>query len=508
MKREKQTARHGTWLLRLGATAATALIAVILATSLLPLSSHQAAAEDDDLKIVAVEATIDPPADDEEDKVPVVVEPVLISDDGIIVNPEPPDDDPVIDDVTIVEEPEVEETPELGDPVALGGVQINKLWCDADYGADYATLATNCDSGGGATFHVQGSYDEQTFEAGYFEADLATPDTIAVVEDIPAGYGAPIVFCAIYANLGGGGAFDLYQAEASWYSDAETASEHARVEADLGLGEYLYCDWFNIPSTDDGSITIQKWTCPVNYDIDGPASDPALDCTEPTDGITFSLLGDLGIFPDATTGEASEGIVYWGELVASNYQLDETVPDGMVAIVVTCTWYEGLGPYVYDTLIPIGTGVIDLSLAAGDDVVCDWYNIPLDDPDGGELIVIKYWCDDAIYTADACEPYGGDVEFILQPTTGDGQHEVSLPAGAYTLDEGDAEWCYASSPDVDAEGNVVVSDGHTSVVEVFNCGPGKKEPSAKNFPNNGTGPVNRNVQTLAPFGTAADRGPF
>ncbi len=144
MKRGK---RSGSWLLRLSATA---LIAVVLATALLPLTTFHAAAEDDDLKIVAVEATFVPPADDEEED-PLVVETVLIADDGIIVDPEPPDDDPGIDDVIVAEEPDVEETPELGDPVALGGLQINKLWCDADYGADYATLAANCDAGGSAT---------------------------------------------------------------------------------------------------------------------------------------------------------------------------------------------------------------------------------------------------------------------------------------------------------------------------------------------------------------------
>ncbi len=322
--------------------------------------------------------------------------------------------------------------------------------------------------------------------------------TIVLAEQIPAGYADPVVFCgwgAIYDEDGDGLAIAI---DGIVLPDAVASGI---LEKELYPNEQLACDWFNIPTTDDdGTITIQKWTCPLNYNIDHPAADPALDCTERTDGIPFSLLSDLGTFPDATTGDDGEGMVYWGELEAGDYQLDETIPDGMFPVIVTCTWYEDLGPYVYDTLIPTENGVIDLSLAEGDDVVCDWYNIPLDDPDGGELVVVKYWCDDPIYTADACELYGGDVEFILASTSGegdpivfttagDGSHELSLPAGTYTLDEGDAEWCYASSPDVDAEGNVVVSDDHTSIVEVFNCGPGKKEPPANTFPNTGTGPT-------------------
>src|SRR5215216_1531996 len=111
MKTGKRTTtrRPGAWLVRFGATA---LIAAVLATALLPLSALQVAAEDDDLKIVAVEATVNPPAEEDEGgKEPLEVEPILIADDGIIVDPPPPDDDPSID-VEIAAEPEPEVTPE------------------------------------------------------------------------------------------------------------------------------------------------------------------------------------------------------------------------------------------------------------------------------------------------------------------------------------------------------------------------------------------------------------
>src|SRR5262245_20752264 len=293
-RKRRSARRPGGRLVRFGATA---LIAVVLATALLPLSTLRVAAEDDDLKIVAVEATFDTPAEEDEGgKEPLEVEPVLIADDGIIVDPPPPDDDPAID-VEIAAEPEPEVTPELGDPVALGGVQINKLWCDADFGADYGTLAANCGAGDSATFHVFGSYSEETFKAGYFEADLATPDSIAVVEDLPASYGAPIVFCAIHTEQDGGGAADFYQSEAYWYSDAETATEHARIEADLGPGDYLYCDWFNIPLDEEqgnqGVVVVHKWECPAGTDT--TSEDWTYfqgQCPAAMNGVAFDLTPD------------------------------------------------------------------------------------------------------------------------------------------------------------------------------------------------------------------------
>ena len=122
---------------------------------------------------------------------------------------------------------------------------------------------------------------------------------IVLSEQIPAGYGDPVVFCgwgAIYDEDGDGIAIAI---DGIVLPDAVVGGV---LEGELYPNEQLSCDWFNIPaSDDDGSITIQKWTCPLNYNIDHPAADPALDCTERTDGIPFNLLSDFDTFPDATT---------------------------------------------------------------------------------------------------------------------------------------------------------------------------------------------------------------
>jgi hypothetical protein len=758
---------------------AMSLIAALVVATLLPLSSPSVSAADDDESSLIVPVRIEGGLRAADKGLPgpnLMIDPSLI-DPGTLGDPPSPEPTVVVDpdfsDTVIdpdVLDPDIILTPDL--PVA-GGVQINKLWCNEDYGGDYYQLAANCSPDGLATFHIYGTDAEQSADGGFVSVNVATPDTITIVEDLPAGYAAPIVYCDVYAPTEPGPT-DFQLASVLWYSDAVTMTEHAKVSYDLGTGDFLYCDWFNVPLTGDGSIyvnkhgcpagfdastasyydlaanchdtmngiqfdlsgpvsasqatgdvvdsgvvfdnlpagsysvaeqlpegyntpvvfchtesltgesgesfqpyqegsafalelgdgvmmfcdwfnipsgdddggvvivhkwecppgtdpvaddfsqwgdyqatcttpmdgvsfllvtegdiglpqvtgsggvdgeavwtglgpgpitlgedvpsgygqpvvfcgwgaiydedgdgiavavdgivppsavegnvlnhellpneqmlcdwfniptgdddmsiIINKWTCPAGYDIWAPGADPASDCTSKTNGVTFMLRHEGMVDLQTTTGDSIDGAVRWGGLDAGDYTVDEDVPAGTGAILVTCTWYEALGPYVYDTLVPDDAGVISLSLAEGDDIVCDWFNVPVPDDPGGHLTVIKYWCDNAAMIPGSCAIYGGGAGFVVQAASGegdpvffvtgsDGTATISLPAGAYTLQESGRAWCYASSADVDGSGYVTVSNGHESVVKVYNCGPGKKKnPPVKKFPNTGSGP--------------------
>src|SRR4029079_10738762 len=96
-----------------------------------------------------------------------------------------------------------------------------------------------------------------------------------------------------------------------------------------------------------------------------------------------------------------------------------------VAIFVTCQWIQGEHAYDYQTMATYSIGDyefgnrIDLDLPAGVDIVCQWYNVP-EDWDGGDLVVIKYWCDGKIYDESHCELYGLGADFTLKSTDGQG----------------------------------------------------------------------------------------
>jgi hypothetical protein len=309
---------------------------------------------------------------------------------------------------------------------------------------------------------------------------------LTLTEAIPTGYDAPIVFCT-YAEG------EEYQQDVA----------QGTIAIEYGGNAPLSCDWFNIPSR-DGSITIYKYTCPAGYNL-YLADDPKADCTDLTNGITFTLSGASIGNSDSTTGDAIPGAVYWGGLDPDVYTVDESAPAGTVDTRVFCQWYDAAGAYDNQDIQPYNKfgnaglgGTIDLDVHAGDDIVCLWFNAP--GYSGGELVVIKYWCDGNIYDIAHCDLYGGGADFELdaayggystQFTTGaDGTAHLGLDAGQYALSELGRDWCRAESDQVDGDGYVVVTDGETSYVTVFNCGPGKKKnPPVKRFPNTGSGPV-------------------
>ena len=77
-------------------------------------------------------------------------------------------------------------------------------------------------------------------------------------------------------------------------------------------------------------------------------------------------------------------------------------------------------------------------------------------------------------------------------TGGDGTVSIELDAGAYELDEVGGAWCSAEASNIDEHGNIVVADGETTYVTVFNCGPRETpqgKPNPGKFPNTGLGPI-------------------
>ena len=294
------------------------------------------------------------------------------------------------------------------------------------------------------------------------------------------------------------------------------------LEHEFYPNETMYCDWFNFPHLDRGSITVHKYTCAPGYDLDAPGADPKADCLQKTDGVGFTLSG---VVPDnfASTGDVIPGVVTWVGLPFGGYSVAEDVPADIIRTFVICQWEDDLGPFLYNTFEPYILGDvavgnrIDLDLIEGSDIVCHWYNIP-EDPDGGDLVVVKYWCEGAIYNEASCELYGFGAEFLLQAasgegdpisfaTGGDGTAQLYLPAGAYVLTEVDRTWCKATSDQIDEDGNILIYDDQTTTVTVFNCGPGwEKDPPVKKFPNTGIGAGSESqgvsLGTLAMLATA------
>jgi hypothetical protein len=315
---------------------------------------------------------------------------------------------------------------------------------------------------------------------------------VVIQEGIPAGYGEPVVYCGftgMYYNDAG------VPAIVDGFIGPDGVDVNV-LEHDLLPEGYLYCDWFNIPTDDGyGSITIYKHTCEAGYDVNAPGANPWLDCPELTNGVLFTLYHGADVPLQTMTGDSIDGAVSWGGLAAGDYQVQETLPaDTAYAFVSGC--YNNIA----DAPAPVnmeqlqGGDTLLVEVHEGEDWVCHWYNVP--NQHGGTVVITKYWCDGHVYSTYACEIYEGGATFQIggtQVVTGwNGMVSIDLSAGAYELDEVGGMWCYAESSNIDQYGQIVVADGETTYVTVFNCGPRetpKGKPVPGKFPNTGLGPV-------------------
>jgi hypothetical protein len=271
-----------------------------------------------------------------------------------------------------------------------------------------------------------------------------------------------------------------------------------------GSGQKVSCEWYYLPADlrANGKITLQKRLCPDGYN----GSNYAQDCADPVKGVTFNASGAQGFKANATTGQ--QGIAFFQDLAAGKYTVTEVPPDGMaVAVyVVGCSDASGSVPFTYDD----STGLrIILKLTAGQEVTCNWYNIPPAKGPSGSITVHKFLCqgrkDNAYNWEQDCENYGDGAEFELKTTDGkalttrttnlDGLAVfANLADGAYGLDETTGNWCHAEADLVDSSGNVLVRNGGNTDVFIYNCGQKK---AVNKLPTTGAGPM------AGPSGNAA-----
>lgn len=309
---------------------------------------------------------------------------------------------------------------------------------------------------------------------------------VSVSEALPDGYGQPVVACISFYD----GVKNLVTPDLTG----------AAFGYDLKEGEHLLCFWLNIP-TEDGSITIVKYTCEPGYDLQAYGANPEYDCPELVNSIDFTLTDQYGDTVYGTTGSSGPGTITWDSLPAGHYAVSEQVPDGTdYVFVLSCQserakWIQG-NPLSYGR-------DFDFDLLSGDHVTCAWYNVP-EQNDTGTITVVKYACPTSTFhDADDCEIYENGASFQLSVWTGttwveytDGTTDgygllswVGLDPGTYDIDEIGATWCYASADRTDSDGNLVVVAGNETTVWVYNCG--KKAPTKKptTFPNTGIGQV-------------------
>lgn len=394
-----------------------------------------------------------------------------------------------------------------------GHVTIHKWECPegTPYGEDLEYYLDHCtEAMEGVDFEQgphSGSKETVTTDAsGEVSFPVDENADWSIEEIIPSGYSEnPMAFCGWGGDMIDDEDENLVYAIDGFANLGPDGGTMLRFDTYEQFG--MDCNWFNFPHDDDSDVTIYKYTCPAGYDLYDAGADPKSDCVELTNGVNFHLLPQSGTELQTMTGDSINGAVYFGGVGNGTFTIWEDLPAGTVGTWVTCQWYEELGPYVYEQLEPYapadGVGThISVDLAKGDDLICQWYNVPEQTWDGGELTITKYWCQGYVVNSQTCE-LGSGVKFLVESAAGgspilvetgpSGSVSLNLPEGAWTVTEKDYEWCKAVASDVDVDGTILTKPNHETTLTVYNCNAdtGEKNPPVKKFPNTGSGAMAR-----------------
>ncbi len=363
--------------------------------------------------------------------------------------------------VEATEEPFVEETEEpvveaTEEPVneLLGSIEIDYWECPAAYdiaNPDLDNLFQDCTGVDGVLFEVGASdgvtSSQLTGEFGDSHVSFTElPTGMTTISKLD---GPPLssVFCNGIVQHGGPetGIMPLQVNNGS-------------VQWDLQDDEIAFCSWLTTAEQPAADLTVYKFTCPEGYDVHEQGADPMVDCTEATNGVTFLLTDDdpNTTDPQSDTGDSVEGAVYFGSLPAGEYNLEETLPDGIESAFLWECESTPSQPNGHAT--PWNEGEAYDFAMEGLNLECYWFNVPMagegtevpgtetpldatETPgDGNSVTVYKWECPAGTEYGMAIDDYSAacDTEHLNIPinlTDANGDHATTTQANGTEWDD-------------------------------------------------------------------------
>jgi hypothetical protein len=340
--------------------------------------------------------------------------------------------------------------PALQDPPQDAEVTIHNTWCPPGYSGD--DYSEDCDGPvirqdfflGRGEGGVSGTTDNAGIVTlvlpGEVLPGLATAQTIVP----PIAVGDFVVSCT---KDDGATILDVEQAIGA---PGPEGSVTYLASFDVAPGDQIRCDWYDLtpadepPDPDTGSLIIGVSTCPQGYD----GEDFAADCATPAAGVDFEAGTPYTDNVERNTTRP-DGLVTFS---LARFDLDPTGPDPLLVLddpqqaadyAVICSKNGGTPVEVQPGLHHWG---ISFEFETGDDIACEWYNIPSgEEPpgqDAGSLTIYATSCPPG-YTGDDYfdDCYGNpaaDLEFaaynqksdfrVSGATDADGFVTLPLPA--------------------------------------------------------------------------------
>jgi uncharacterized protein YodC (DUF2158 family) len=216
-----------------------------------------------------------------------------------------------------------------------------------------------------------------------------------IAEEIPDGYGDPMVFCGTLDDE----------------TQTLVVAPGGTITITPASEPFTYqCNWYNLPgdtgiTATTGQIVVEKYWCPEGLAfVQAPTrADMQAACQEPNPGsASFELTGPAGAeqtWPsqDATGGPPAS--VFWGDLPPGDYTITETGMGPGWTSMVFCHASSGEPNGAEEEQL---TGPsIQRTLEGGFTIDCAWFN----QPEGGNSVTVYKW---------DCVPgteYGGTLEY-------------------------------------------------------------------------------------------------
>ena len=159
------------------------------------------------------------------------------------------------------------------------------------------------------------------------------------------------------------------------------------IHVPLASGQYLYCVYFNIPTT-YGTIHFYKYYCDASFDWQNGSYDYLYSgCTNPQEGVQFDLTS--GSYASNQTTDSS-GTANWTDAPQGDYHFTEKLPEGYQVGRIFCGYSDtdGTPPTSWDEY-SYSDGW-DVSGSSGQYLYCYIFDIPTT---YGTVYLYKYYCD-------------------------------------------------------------------------------------------------------------------
>mgnify|MGYP001218920778 FL=1 len=291
------------------------------------------------------------------------------------------------------------------------GLYVNVWKCQSSYGRDLNQLLANCTIASDITFEVigQGVYGPQTFVGGFSLSNM--PNAVYVIKEyIPQGYVEPVVFC-------GKGPSNSSQTPPL----SEVITYDGVYEVQLGDGEAVWCNWFNVPPT--GGPPTQKVSglirahgCPPGFDaISADIYELAANCQGPMANIGYTVTASNF---QHTVISNQAGWAEFNDVPTGQISVNSEMPTGYGVMRAFCnqrnTQGESKGISEYDVS---DDGTISFTMEPQyESFDCDWFYAPA--PRGVSVTIVKYYCPEHVgYNYGGFEDYSSACTELAEGVT-------------------------------------------------------------------------------------------